>query len=149
MGQNINVHSDNATSIKDSSTNGVKDDEEGRGRAHGQGKMLDIVVTKLTEVAPPVAKLVKYVFGPSARIDRPLLKRYITLLEQPDRYHQLAAEESAMQMVNEDALENLSRFVNVPSLENATALIDIPALLLVIEGELRIRGRLPIELHGV
>ncbi|KAK7021882.1 hypothetical protein VNI00_017171 [Paramarasmius palmivorus] len=99
------------------------------------------IVERLENLVPPMAKLLLRVFGPNSQVDRQLLKRYIVLFQQ------LAADESLMQMVNENSLQKLGMFVKAPSLQAATTLVDIPALLLVIEGEFHTHRRIPLELY--
>ncbi|KAK7047773.1 hypothetical protein VNI00_006101 [Paramarasmius palmivorus] len=93
--------------------------------------------------APALANALTYALGPGSQLDRKLVKRYRILFEQ------LVAEESAMQMVNESALEKLQAFINDPSLQNTTNLVDIPALLLVLEAELRLRGYVPRKIYDL
>ncbi|KAK7016722.1 hypothetical protein VNI00_018856 [Paramarasmius palmivorus] len=85
------------------------------------------IVKKLDEFVPAMGRLFRYVFGKG----------------------NLAADESAMQMVNAASLQRLEEFVIQPSVQESTRLIDIPALLLVIEGELRCHRSLPPELWEV
>ncbi|KAK7014790.1 hypothetical protein VNI00_019263 [Paramarasmius palmivorus] len=109
----------------------------------GKQDLLASFTSRIQTTAPALAKVLAYVLGPGNQVDQGLTKRYIILFEQ------LVAEESAMQMVNESALENLQTFIRIRSLESATALVDIPALLLVLEGEIRLRGKVPWELFDL
>ncbi|KAK7047108.1 hypothetical protein VNI00_006773 [Paramarasmius palmivorus] len=109
----------------------------------GKQDLLASFISRIQGTAPALAKVLTYVLGPGNQVDQALMKRYIILLEQ------LVAEESVMQMVNESALEKLQTFIKIRSLESATALVDIPALLLVLEGELRSRGKVPWEIFDL
>ncbi|KAK7033997.1 hypothetical protein VNI00_012427 [Paramarasmius palmivorus] len=123
-----------------------KDGKEGDHSGNKQSKSEDELkkmAGKLENLVPPMAKLLLRVFGPNSQVDRQLLNRYTVLFQQ------LAADESLMQMVNENSLQKLGMFVKVPSLQTATALVDIPALLLVIEGEFRMHQRIPLELYDL
>ncbi|KAK7030894.1 hypothetical protein VNI00_014004 [Paramarasmius palmivorus] len=108
---------------------------------------LEGLAGELEKISSEVACLTRRIFG-GGNVEghamlRGLRRRYITLLEQ------LAGEESAMQMVNESALERLKGFVQSPTEANGSALVDIPALLLVLEGEMRMMGSYTPELLGV
>ncbi|KAK7049458.1 hypothetical protein VNI00_006066 [Paramarasmius palmivorus] len=108
---------------------------------------LEELATELDKVSQAVAGLTRKVFGSGSvggqGVLRGLRRRYITLLEQ------LAAEESAMQMVNESALEKLKGFVASPTEVSGSTLVDIPALLMLLEEEMRIMGSYTPELLEV
>ncbi|KAK7037210.1 hypothetical protein VNI00_011201 [Paramarasmius palmivorus] len=127
----------------------AESDSEVGGEGKGEGveatkrKVLASFTERIRIIAPAVAETLAYALGPGSQIDRKLSKKYTVLLEQ------LVAEESAIQMVNENTLEKLQGFVKDPTLQNASNLVDIPALLLVIEGELRLHGNVPRHIYDL
>ncbi|KAK7043039.1 hypothetical protein VNI00_008777 [Paramarasmius palmivorus] len=105
------------------------------------------IVAEVGKVSPEVARLTERIFGHGDSEWRAVLgglrRKYMKLLEQ------LAAEESAMQMVNESALEKLRDFIASPTEENGSTLVDVPALLAILEGEMRLVGSYTPELLQV
>ncbi|KAK7043833.1 hypothetical protein VNI00_007997 [Paramarasmius palmivorus] len=105
------------------------------------------ISTRLEKLVPPLACLFEKVFPDQwsgmAQVHPSVTLRYVTLFEQ------LAAEESALQMVNASALDKLTAFVKEPTPGKAWTLQDTPALLKVFEAEIKYRGTFPTELLGV
>ncbi|KAK7017504.1 hypothetical protein VNI00_018606 [Paramarasmius palmivorus] len=105
------------------------------------------ISTRLQKLVPPLACLFDKVFPDKwagmAQVHPSVTLRYVTLFEQ------LAAEESALQMVNASALDKLTTFVTEPTPGKAWILRDIPALLKVFEAEIKHRGTFPAELLRV
>ncbi|KAK1221151.1 hypothetical protein PQX77_016050 [Marasmius sp. AFHP31] len=113
-----------------STDSGNKDVEEGE--AEGELVGFDVVLGRLMAVSPSMAALLRKVskLGSQGRL-KPL---YGSLLEQ------LAAEESALQMVNARSLSVLHDFGLHPDWQRASRLVDIPAIYNVLEAELRTNG---------
>ncbi|EEB92608.1 hypothetical protein MPER_08857 [Moniliophthora perniciosa FA553] len=132
---------------------GGVDVEDGDDRAEKEcesgpvGEDLPSLVSDLLAFAPELGSLFKRVFlsgnEKHHQLNTKLRRRYVTLFEQ------LGAEESAVQMVNEPALNTLQHFVDSPSERNASRLVDVPALLAVLEGEMQIVGEYTPELVAV
>ncbi|KAK7020274.1 hypothetical protein VNI00_017766 [Paramarasmius palmivorus] len=110
------------------------------------GELLSIAAT-FTKVTPSLGTMFLRVFGTelssTGALDKSLRKWYSVFFEQ------LVAEEPAVQMVNEAAMENLNAFIEHPSRRNASALVDIPALMRIAEKELQRSERCPSDLLDV
>ncbi|KAK7053239.1 hypothetical protein VNI00_003864 [Paramarasmius palmivorus] len=110
------------------------------------GELLAIAAT-FTKVAPSLGTMFLRVFGTelstTGTVDKSLRKWYSMFFEQ------LVAEEPAVQMVNEAALDSLYAFIQDPSRRTASALMDIPALMRIVEKELRSGERFPSDLLDV
>ncbi|KAL0578174.1 hypothetical protein V5O48_003805 [Marasmius crinis-equi] len=103
----------------------------------------NIVVGRLMLVSKEVAVLFKRTFGTNTDIDACLKKLYGKLFQQ------IAAEESAVQMIMPRCLEKLKKFSENPRWESASDLLEIPALYHVLEAESKIRGGYPQDLMDV
>ncbi|KAK7020287.1 hypothetical protein VNI00_017739 [Paramarasmius palmivorus] len=99
------------------------------------GEDLGLLVADLTREALPLGNLFKHVFfspDENRKHDVDLRQRYLCLFEQ------LAGEESAVQMVNEQAVALMKALVACPTVYNASCLVEVPAVLMVLEAEMRV-----------
>ncbi|KAK1222325.1 hypothetical protein PQX77_014832 [Marasmius sp. AFHP31] len=118
---------------------GDKEGEEGQ--ASSELVSFDVVLGRLMTVSPQMAALLKRV---SLLKSQGGLKGLYGIL-----FEQLAAEESALQMVNARSLSVLKDFSLHPDWQRASQLVDIPAIYNVLEAELRTNGVYPRELVDV
>ncbi|KAL0573495.1 hypothetical protein V5O48_008472 [Marasmius crinis-equi] len=106
-------------------------------------KDFEIALGRLAFVSEDLAYMFRRTFGVTAKLDLKLKKRYQNFFEQ------LAADESALQMISVGSLKALADFVMTPSWTTASALIDIPALYHLLEAEERTHGCYPQDLIKV
>ncbi|KAJ7739668.1 hypothetical protein DFH07DRAFT_752074 [Mycena maculata] len=108
----------------------VEDEEEAGGKASKQMKELlgrldavPLTVSRLAGTNPPLSHLFERHFGTEA---------IVTSKVAPDVYKpfflQISADESVLQMANQDALKTLDHFITSPTKQDASALINIPVL---------------------
>ncbi|KAJ7755079.1 hypothetical protein DFH07DRAFT_868554 [Mycena maculata] len=102
----------------------VEDEEEARGKdCFGRLNAVPLTVSRLAGTNPPLSRLFERHFGTEA---------IVTSKVAPDVYKrfflQISADESVLQMANQDALKALDHFITSPTKRNTSALINIPVL---------------------
>ncbi|KAL0059493.1 hypothetical protein AAF712_013758 [Marasmius tenuissimus] len=118
-------------------------DSDSDGAPRADMSVFGTVCERLGKVSMSLKDLFGRVFSLQSVIDEGLKRLYRAL------FIQLAAEESAVQMVNWDGLRHLYGFVQQPARETATRLVGIPALWKVLEEEWKRNGRYPSDTVGV
>ncbi|KAL0573345.1 hypothetical protein V5O48_008609 [Marasmius crinis-equi] len=98
------------------------------------------VVSRLMVVSEEVGVLFRRTMRANGDLDPRVKRCYGRLFEQ------IAAEESAVQMVTPRCLGKLKNFSENPRWESASDLLEIPALYHVLEAESRTQGRYPQDL---
>ncbi|KAL0057799.1 hypothetical protein AAF712_015542 [Marasmius tenuissimus] len=101
------------------------------------------IVGHLARVSKDLALLFSNALSGKADLSLVLRQAYMSLFEQ------IAADESALQMVGVRCLPVLEDFVQRPTWEMGSRLVDIPALYNVLELEFRLNGKYPEEVVKV
>ncbi|KAJ8074611.1 hypothetical protein PM082_015514 [Marasmius tenuissimus] len=101
------------------------------------------IVGQLNGLSCELALLFNNNLSPTTVISPRLRQAYVVFFEQ------IAAEESALQMISVKSLPLLGDFVQQPTWEMGSKLVDIPALYNVLEVEFQVNGRYPTEMTKV
>ncbi|KAL0569436.1 hypothetical protein V5O48_012524 [Marasmius crinis-equi] len=117
---------------------GGNEDEEDYGK--GSLEDYELLVARLMTVSKEAAALFHRTFALTSKIDPSLRRLYGVVFEQ------VAAEESALQMVNPRCIQCLEAFVGAQDWETASQLLDIPAIYNVLEAEFKRNGCYPRDL---
>ncbi|KAL0067409.1 hypothetical protein AAF712_005638 [Marasmius tenuissimus] len=126
---------------------GDEDDDGGNGdQSEDPWNVLEefrTIVGNLACVSKDLALVFSNAFSPTKEPNPALKQAYVVFFEQ------VAAEESALQMINFKCLTVLDDFVKTSTWEMGSRLVDIPALYNVLELEFRLNGRYPVEMVNV
>ncbi|KAL0057671.1 hypothetical protein AAF712_015684 [Marasmius tenuissimus] len=126
----------------------VNEDNDGKngGQSEDPWSILEeykTIVGHLTRVSRDLAILFTNTFSPNVELSAALRQAYVVFFEQ------VAAEESALQMINIKCLPVMEDFVQRSTWEMGSKLVDIPALYNVLELEFRLNGKYPEEMVKV
>ncbi|KAL0058177.1 hypothetical protein AAF712_015154 [Marasmius tenuissimus] len=120
------------------------------------------IVGQLVDISAELVTLFQKNLGPQTELSPSLRRAYAVFFEQvrgnnPGRSGkrainhpiQVAAEESALQMINAKSLPLLEEFLQQPNRQRASRLVDIPAVSTILEAEFQTNGRYSNEMVDV